>query len=334
MLLLPACVAVQIIGASPAPAEVGALQSRCSGILGGERCQIADESAAPASATAVPPCWQAMVTVSERGTDAQVVLRGAPGTGSRVARRDIAFQDRDEVPERWATIGLVIAALVTIEERSGLTSVDSGDTPTSRAPEQPPPPPPPILATTIAVPAQDVPVHARGTPGVHAALAAIAVTGPLPGTAFGARAEAGADWNRFGALLRVAYYPEHNQASIPVAAGTGGGTFSLWSASAGACARAHTGRRLAMRACAGGALISTMATGFGVGDVSTTSALTSGLWAGVGLQASLTRRFAIIAEPELTLALQRPPFQIMGAGTVFAPARLGGGVALGLVMEL
>jgi len=57
------------------------------------------------------------------------------------------------------------------------------------------------------------------------------------------------------------------------------------------------------------------------------------IWGGLGLQGHLSRRVALIAEPELTLALQRPSFAIRGAGTVFTPSRLGGGLALGLVVD-
>src|SRR5882724_4190672 len=216
MLLIPACVAVQIIGAPPAPAEVGALESRCSGILGGDRCRVVAEPTPRARDTEEDACWRATVTIAERGAAAQVVLRTAHGVEARDARRDVAFQDRDEISERWATLGLLIAALVTVEERSAATTT-GGDaatmepSPSARSPSAPSP----ILATTIAVPALEVPVRTRGGPGIHATLAGIAVTGPLPGTAFGARAEAGVDWPRAGVVARLAYYPEHNRATVP-----------------------------------------------------------------------------------------------------------------------
>src|SRR6266700_4803616 len=223
MLLIPACVAVQIIGASPEPAEVGALRSRCSDILGGERCRIAHDESAPGAGAPDAVCWRATVIVADRDAAARVVLRAAPGiTGTRVTHRDIAFQERDEVPERWATIGLVIAALVTIEERSALTSVDA-EAPASKTPQTPPRAL--ISATTTASPVRDVPVLTHGGAGVHAVLAGTAATGPLPGTAFGARLEAGVDWTRLGIVARFSYYPERNRATVPIPAGVGGGRF-------------------------------------------------------------------------------------------------------------
>src|SRR5690349_16655759 len=114
MLAAQACVAVEVAGAPAAQEQRAALERRCSEILGARRCRIvtqADDTAA---------CWHARVTTEggDPPAEASVVLADETEPLHAPVRRDITFRPNDVVVERWATLGLVIAALVTVEEHS------------------------------------------------------------------------------------------------------------------------------------------------------------------------------------------------------------------------
>src|SRR5260221_8740047 len=118
MLAPLACVAIQIIGPSVRPTEIEALQQRCGGILGSDRCRVMMPQVSGEGRLADSSCWRATVVIADKDAAATVVLAAGSGPTARETRRDLTFADRDLIPERWATLGLVIAALVTIEEHS------------------------------------------------------------------------------------------------------------------------------------------------------------------------------------------------------------------------
>ncbi len=111
-----ACVAVEITGA-PAAEPRAALERRCSDILGAHRCRIIAPGESQAGG---PACWQVIVTTEggDTPTEASVVLNDATDPTHVPVRRDVTFRPNDVVIERWGTLGLVIAALVTVEEHS------------------------------------------------------------------------------------------------------------------------------------------------------------------------------------------------------------------------
>src|SRR6516225_1858554 len=112
-----ACVAVEVSGSPAAQEQRAALERRCSDILGARRCRIV----APGDPGAGDvTCWQVVVTTEggETPAEASVVLSDATDPQHAAVRRDVTFRPNDAVTERWATLGLVIAALVTVEEHS------------------------------------------------------------------------------------------------------------------------------------------------------------------------------------------------------------------------
>jgi hypothetical protein len=325
MLLPVACVAIQIIGSPAMPTEIEALQQRCGRVLGTDRCRVMTPDADSVGRVADSSCWRVTVAIADQATAATVVLAAGSGPAARETRRDLTFAERDQLPERWATLGLVIAALVTIEEHSAAAQEPSPSLPTASAPS-------PLVAVTTSAVGDGSVTRTRGRPTVHASLVGVAAAGVLPGAALGARVEALLSWTRLGALARLAYYPSRNRATVPVADGTGGGQFRLWSAGLGLCVRARTAHWLSLRGCGGGDVATTSASGFGVAEISTASAMSSSIWGGVAAEMLLSSRIAVMAELDALAAVRRPSFGIRGAGTVYTPARFGGSVALGLAV--
>jgi hypothetical protein len=152
----------------------------------------------------------------------------------------------------------------------------------------------------------------------------------LPGAALGLRLEGSMSVSWFGALIRGAYTPPRSEATVPVAGGTGGGRFSAWSAGAGVCARTRGGAPWTFRGCAGGSVEATTATGFGVQETSSATALTGTAWLGPAAELQLARHVAVMFEADALVASQRPEFSIRGASTVYTPSRFGADLALGL----
>jgi hypothetical protein len=331
MLVPLACVAIQIVGSPATPTEIEALQQRCGRVLGVDRCRVMMPDVNGVGRAADSSCWRATVAIADKGAAATVVLAAGNGPAARETRRDLTFGDRDEIPERWATLGLVIAALVTIEEHSAAAREPPSSMPPASAAERLPLPPP-LAATTTTATADRGAANRDGWPTVHAGLVGVAAAGILPGAALGARVETLLTWTRLGVLARLAYYPSRNRATVPVANGNGGGQFRLWSAGLGLCMRARAARRLSLRGCGGADVASTAASGFGVADTSTASALSSTIWGGVAAEIFLSSRIAIIAEPNALFAVHRSTFAIRGAGTVYTPARFGGSIAVGLAV--
>jgi hypothetical protein len=334
MLPAHACVAIQIVGAYAAPGEITALRQRCDSILGAEQCRVVSGAGLGDDA-----CWRSTVTVGVRVGVATVVLAAGDRNNARQTRRDLSFQDRDQLPERWATLGLVIAALVTIEEHTAAAApeprpADSGVArPATEGQRHE------ALMVALAAdggraaPAAGPASRWLGGGRLNAMLAGLAAAGSLPGVAFGVGLELSVLWAHAGALARAAYFPLGPRATVPVTTGTGGGRFGMWSAGFGVCGRARADRMLSLRACAGGDFSVTAADGFGVAETATTRALSEAIWGAVGAQLHVSPRITVVAEPEVRVAAQRSGFAILGAGTVFTPSRVGGRVALGVAVR-
>src|SRR5450432_1912982 len=149
MIAPQACVAVEISVSTAAQDQRAALERRCSDILGAHRCRIVG----PGEGDASVGCWQVVVT-TEGGvtpTDASVILDDPTDPSHAPVKRDVTFRPNDAIAERWATLGLVIAALVTVEEHSAAeeapvsawNAAGAGFAPAIDARREAPPPEPP-----------------------------------------------------------------------------------------------------------------------------------------------------------------------------------------------
>jgi hypothetical protein len=99
----------------------------CEAALGAEQCRLTDE-------TTSDDDFYATVTSDRDDATVHIVLlrRGRP---QPTVERDISFVPEDPPGDRWASVGVVIAALVTAE---------SGRAPEPARPKPPPPTPKPI----------------------------------------------------------------------------------------------------------------------------------------------------------------------------------------------
>ena len=331
-MLTHACVAIQLL-APAAPDAVQALQQRCDGILGAGECRLADDVASIAAnaGPAASACWNATVTRTADDTSASVVVRAGGAAAGRAARRDLTFQARDDLRERWATLGLVIAALVTLEEHPA----DAGTTPgigVAAAPtaEAPAPPPAPV---TIASRSHESPPAPPRIADLR--VLAVADFGRLPWATFGARLAAMLEPVRYlDVEVGGAYLKSTGTAAIPVAdGGSGGGHFNLWSMTLGLCPHPQLALRLTGHVCVGGDLSATTASGFGVAETAQATAWVGHVWFGFDAELHLTRHLALVAEYKTELALDRPVFTIDGAGNVYQPSRYSINVGLGLAAK-
>lgn len=316
MLAAQACVAVEVAGAPAAQQSAdqrAALERRCSEILGARRCRIV----VPTDDTSA--CWHARVTagVGDPPIEASVSLSDPTDPEHVPVRRDITFRPNDAVAERWATLGLVIAALVTVEEHSAAD--EPAPTPLPAAAGFSPP-----VATAVALapePAEPLDVELRAS--------AVGAIGVLPDAALGARIEASLGRGHAQALLRGTVFPGGTRATLK--AGGAGGDIDQWSAGLGLCGRGESGAWGA-RVCAGGDLARMHASGVGFAETNSASAWWGAIWLGVAGQLRVASHLALTLEIEGAVALQRPTFAINGAPSAFTPAPVGGLAALGLAV--
>jgi hypothetical protein len=311
-----ACVAVEITGSPAAQEQWSALERRCSDILGSKRCRLVPAGQGDAGAG----CWRAVVTAEggDTPTDASVVLSDETEPTHAPVRRDVTFRANDAVQERWTTLGLVIAALVTVEEHSAaeaapatlLTSIGGGFAPGVEAH---------VEASRRAGPPFEGEVRASGVGGI----------GYLPGGAVGVRGEISAAWSALEVLARGTLFPESNRASF--GATGAGGDLQLWGAGLGLCGRGARGRWSA-RACLGGDLLRTTARGLGVSKTSVDRVWWGTAWTGASVELRLYRHLALTFDAEAALLLERPTFEILGESTEFTPSPVGGLLALGVAV--
>ncbi|HTA19933.1 MAG TPA: hypothetical protein VK989_11605 [Polyangia bacterium] len=310
-----ACVAVEITGSPAAQEQWSALERRCSDILGSKRCRLVPAGQDDAGAG----CWRAVVTAEggDTPTEASVVLSDETEPTHAPVRRDVTFRANDAVQERWATLGLVIAALVTVEEHSAaeaaptpeLTSAGGGFTPVVEARVEPPRAGPPFEGE----------VRASGVGGL----------GFLPGGALGVRGEISAAWRAFEIVGRGTLFPESNRASF---GSTGaGGDLQLEGAGLGLCGRGARGR-FGARVCVGGDLLHTSARGLGVSKTNVDRVWWGAAWTGASVELRLYRHLALALDAEVALLLERPTFEIVGESAEFTPSPVGGLLALGVAV--
>jgi hypothetical protein len=319
MLAPQACVTVEI-SAQPALEQRAALERRCSEILGAKRCRIVlstDED--PGSV-----CWRARVT-TEGGsmpTEASVVLSDGTEPTHAPVRRDVTFRANDVVAERWATLGLVIAALVTVEEHSAAEVVPAATTGPAGG----------GFAPVIGGGDADLearvetrsPVPVTGELGV----AGVAGVGFLPSAALGVRALGVVAYGHLGVLARGTIFPAETRGSL---GGHGAGDFDLASGGLGLCgvsARGRWGGRL----CVGGDVARMRARGLGVTETNSRTAWWQALWLAPSAELRLARHLALTLELEAGVILRRPTFAINGTPSTFTAGPLGGTAALGLAV--
>jgi hypothetical protein len=306
-----ACVAVEIAGPPAAEDQRAALERRCSEILGARRCRIVD-----VRQEGDADCWRAIVTPAGEASpgEASVVLRDDTEPAHEPVRRDITFRPNDLPKERWETLGLVIAALVTVEEHS--------------AAEAPPPPasepaggPPVVVAP--APPAPSVPID------LAARASAVGALGLLPEAALGVRLELSAARGYVELLGRATLFPGDSR--VVLGSDGAAGDVQLAAFGLGLCGRI-VGEAWGGRLCAAGDLARLRARGVGVAETSAATDWSPTL-SGV---ASVSRRLAahlhVTLEAEVLTRLQRPTFAIAGAPGVYQASRVGGLLALGLAV--
>jgi hypothetical protein len=95
-----------------APAVAQIVVNRCESAIGNGRCPLAADVG-----ESVVIRWHAVVR-AEDGAPArlQIDFRGPSASGPLLAQRTLFFSERDAVESRWASVALVIAALVTEAE--------------------------------------------------------------------------------------------------------------------------------------------------------------------------------------------------------------------------
>jgi hypothetical protein len=321
MLPPQACVAIEIAGPPAAAEQRAALEGRCSDILRPRRCRVITPPDGELGGDAGTGCWHAQVTATGGGTPAEAVVvlsDDSDPTHPRV-RRDIAFRPNDAVVERWATLGLVIAALVTVEEHSA--AEETGPLSAAAAAS---------LGSGVPTARVEAPSPAQGPAPMGSVRASgVAALGLLPGAAFGARLEAFLARRHVGMVARATIFPEHNRVALGAAGA--GGAFQLKSAGVGAC-WVGVAYSLDGRVCAGGDLINTRARGFGVAQTTSAAASSEAVWTGALVEWRLLSHLALTFEAEAALLLERPTFAIEGAPGAFTPSPIAAAAGLGLAV--
>jgi hypothetical protein len=316
MIAPQACVAVQITGA-PVAEERAALERRCSDILGARRCRIVAPGEGAAGGAA---CWQILVATDGRDppADASVVLSDPTDAAAAPVRRDVTFRANDAVAERWATLGLVIAALVTVEEHSAAEEGPQGSWNAAGA-----------GFTPDLTARREAPARPAGAPiELEARAAAVGALGLLPEAALGARVELGLRRGHFAVVGRATVFPGDSRVTL---GGPAVGELQLWAAGVGLCGTGARGRWGA-RACLGGDLARTSAHGAGVSETNTAVRWWGSPWLGLSAELRLWRHLALTADVEGALVLMRPSFAIYGVPSTFTSSAVGGTVALGVAV--
>jgi hypothetical protein len=304
-----ACVAVEIAGPSAADEQRAALEGRCSEILGARRCRIVDVRQEADAA-----CWRAVVTPAGEGSaEASVVLRDETEPAHAPVRRDITFRPNDLPRERWATLGLVIAALVTVEEHSAAEAAPPAPAPAGGAPV--------VVATPAAEASVPIDLTARAS--------VVGALGLLPEAALGARVELSAARGYVEVLARATIFPGDNR--VVLGSDGAAGDVQLSAVGLGLCGR-HAGAAWGARLCAAGDLERLRARGVGVAETSAATDWSPTVSGVASLSRRLASHLAVTLEVELLTRLERPTFAIAGAPSVYQPARVGGLAALGLAV--
>jgi hypothetical protein len=167
-------------------------------------------------------------------------------------------------------------------------------------------------------------------------------SGDLPDGAAGIGIRFAAGGGLFSAQARGDLWLPRDAASA--AKPSAGGSFGAADLSLAACATARSAtagnatagnatagndRRLAPAICLGAALIGTHASGSGVSDPGSTTAISAGPFLEGALRVRISARNALRAGIEALAPLSRPSFALAGVGTVFRPSALSLRASLG-----
>jgi hypothetical protein len=306
-----ACVAVEIAGA-PAAELRGALERRCSDILGAARCRVIEREAAGEG------CWRVEVTTGggDSPREASVALRLSDPLRAPVTR-DVTFRPNDAVADRWATLGLVIAALVTVEEHSA-AEVAAPTAPSGGG-----------FAPVIGLDHEAALAPSSAPLTFEARAAAVGSVGMLPSAAAGARVELSVARGPVAVLARATLFPEDSRASLDPSGASA--ELQLWTAGLGACGQGARGR-WGLRACAGADVARTTATGSGVSETNSARSWWASTWLGVSAELRLYRHLALTADLEGAVVYWRPVFAINGVDQRFTAAPVAGVLAFGVAV--
>jgi hypothetical protein len=152
-------------------------------------------------------------------------------------------------------------------------------------------------------------------------------SGELPGGAAGIGARFAAGRGVFSAQARGDFWFPRDASST--AKPSAGGSFGAADLSLAGCATAGRDGRLAPAICLGAALIGTHASGSGVSDPGSVTALSAGPFLEGAVRVRISARNALRAGVEALAPLSRPSFALAGVGTVFRPAALSLRASLG-----
>ena len=137
---------VVVLDVPPVEAEAAqrALKT-CNAALGPQKCELASDASEGSSVA--PARWYAVVRFDpERGAVLRIQLFDGNIEGVRVASSELEFKDRDTELERWASAGVVVAALVAAQTATPADSTPQPPPAVTTAPKiatAPPPRPPP-----------------------------------------------------------------------------------------------------------------------------------------------------------------------------------------------
>jgi hypothetical protein len=139
---MSAVVAVAIHLASVLSPELAARTVKsCQAALGEDRCRLSDE----------PPTsdeYYATVTAVGSNADAAHIVLVRRDADHPIVERDLAFLPEDAPGDRWASVGVVIAALVTAAEGTAQKPPPPKPAAPPPPPARPPPRPPPAPRAT------------------------------------------------------------------------------------------------------------------------------------------------------------------------------------------
>jgi hypothetical protein len=152
-------------------------------------------------------------------------------------------------------------------------------------------------------------------------------SGELPGGAAGIGVRFAAGGGVFSVQARGGVWFPRDAASA--AKPSAGGSFDAADLSLAACATARRDRRLAPAICLGAALIGAHASGSGVSDPGSATAISAGPFLEGAVRVRISARNALRAGIEALAPLSRPSFALAGVGAVFRPAALSLRAGLG-----
>jgi hypothetical protein len=322
----PPCVAIDLEAPAAAPYSVAVLAARCDAILGAGHCRInRAASAAEGPTNEERACWRATVRASGSApSSAAVVLHDPERTGAAAADHAVSFRAFDASDDRWASLGLLVAALVTVTENAHRDGKSAIEALTAAEPLAKPKPDP--TATTVTA-TTDAP-GTRPDLSVDLRASGLFALGLLPGLAWGGRIEAavGNDW--LAAVARIAYLPMRTRA-LPETSQQGG-EFQLTTFGLGGCVPGPDRSNGNLRLCVGGDVYATKGRGFGVAEPTTTNAYSGAAWVNTSARWPLGDNAALWFAVESAAAVLRPRFKIEGGSEVYRPAPISANASLGL----